>query len=470
MKSYFFIFIVVFQVIPLYAQKPAVFDEIQENVWYLPTEDKQTNLYITHLGKGDTVVSLHGGPGNNFNYLVDAVKDNAQEALFLLYDQRGSIYSPIADSLVDQLSLDVMVDDLETLRKATKQPKLTLFGHSFGTLLAISYYIKYPENVDKIILTATMPPFVTEEKPFTEVVKEIHARTKALRLRPEVDEILKKEGLYDEKELSPQQLSDRFKITGLASFNMIDLEKWRNFKGGRIYYNASVDGAIGASIPSQYDIRSVLKTHPIPVILIQGEEDYIDPGARYWKEVTEHYPSVKINTIEKAGHYPWLDNPEKFAELLKISIHHKRKIMNKNLKVSQSVIIHASPKRVWEVMTEPELIKKFLFGTETLTDWTVGSNVIFQGEYEGHQYKDKGIVLTNNPLKELSYSYWTGFSGLEDKPENYAEIIYTFNSLEENQTEFVWTQRGYANEENRKHSQDSMAVLLEKIKEIAEQK
>lgn len=325
MKSCFFIFIIFFPAVPLYAQKSAVFDGIQENVWYLPTEDEQTNLYITHLGKGDTVVSLHGGPGNNFNYLVDAVKDNAQEALFLLYDQRGSVYSPVADSLVDQLSLGVLVDDLETLRKATKQTKLTLFGHSFGTLLAISYYIKYPENVDKIILTATMPPFVTEEKPFTEIVKEIHTRTKALRLRPEVDEILKKEGLYDEENLSPQQLSDRFKITGLASFNMIGLENWRKFKGGRVYYNASVDGAIGASVPSQYDIRSALKTHPIPIKIIQGEEDYIDPGAGYWKEVVEHYPSVQINSIEKAGHYPWLDKPEEFAELLKISIHQKKK-------------------------------------------------------------------------------------------------------------------------------------------------
>lgn len=142
--------------------------------------------------------------------------------------------------------------------------------------------------------------------------------------------------------------------------------------------------------------------------------------------------------------------------------------MNKNLKVSESIIINATPKRVWQVITEPELIKNFLFGTETLTDWNVGSNIVFQGEYEGHTYKDKGMVLINTPLKELSYSYWTGFSGLEDKPENYAEIIYSLDKLGEKQVEFTWTQHGYASEENRKHSQDSMTGLLRKIKEIAE--
>ena len=298
------------------AQKSTIFDEIQQNVWYLPTADQQARLYLTHLGKGDTIVCLHGGPGNNFNYLVDAIKDNTDDALFLLFDQRGSLYSPVPDSLVSQLTLDKLVDDLETLREATNQQKLTLFAHSFGTLLAISYYIKYPRHVDKLILTATMPPFVSEDKPFAEVVKEIHARTKALRTRPQVEEILKEEGLYDEENLSPKQRSDRYKITGLASFNMIDLRHWRTFKGGGVYYNGSVDGAIGSTIPAQYDIQSALKTHPVPIVIIQGEDDYIDPGASYWAEIAANYPSVRINTVAKAGHYIWLDKPKEFTELL----------------------------------------------------------------------------------------------------------------------------------------------------------
>jgi len=302
------------------AQKSAIFDEIQENVWYLPTADQQARLYLTQLGKGDTVVCLHGGPGNNFNYLIDAIKDNADNALFILFDQRGSLYSPVADSLISQLTLDKLVDDLEALREATNQQKLTLFGHSFGTLLAISYYIKYPANVDKMILTATMPPFINKEKPFAQVLKEIHARTKALRTRPQVDEILKEEGLYDEKNLSPKQQSDRSKITRLASFNMIDLKRWRTFKGGGVYYNGLVDGAIGSSIPAQYDIQSALKTNPIPITIIQGEEDYIDPGASYWTDIVANYPAVRIATVAKSGHYIWLDKPKEFAELLSKSL------------------------------------------------------------------------------------------------------------------------------------------------------
>lgn len=320
-KKHLLIGLLLLTLLSVYGQQADVFDQLQRNVWYLQTEDKTANLYLTHLGKGsDTIVCLHGGPGNNFNYLVDAVKDNAQEAFFLMYDQRGSLYSPVADSLVSRLTLDDLVEDLEAIRKATHQAKLTLFGHSFGSLLAISYYIKYPLHVDKIILTASMPPIISHERPFSTIVKEIHTRTRALRERPEVNEVLRREGLDDETGLSPQQLSDRFKIKGLASFNMVDLRNWRNFKGGRVYYNTKVDGAIANSIPEEYDIRSALEIHQVPITLIQGVEDYIDPAASYWKEIADHYPTVTIIPVEGSGHYIWLDKPKEFTEILKRTI------------------------------------------------------------------------------------------------------------------------------------------------------
>lgn len=67
--------------------------------------------------------------------------------------------------------------------------------------------------------------------------------------------------------------------------------------------------------------------------------------------------------------------------------------MNKNLMVSKSIEINSAAENVWEVLTNPEKIKVYLFGTQTISDWKVGSPIIFQGEYEGHRYKDKGNVL-----------------------------------------------------------------------------
>ena len=79
--------------------------------------------------------------------------------------------------------------------------------------------------------------------------------------------------------------------------------------------------------------------------------------------------------------------------------------MNHNLILSKSIDINAEPSEVWEVLTNPELIKEYLYGTETLTDWKPGSEIIFQGEYEGKNYKDKGVIRENIPGKLLIYSY-----------------------------------------------------------------
>ncbi|HTB31716.1 MAG TPA: SRPBCC domain-containing protein [Bacteroidia bacterium] len=142
--------------------------------------------------------------------------------------------------------------------------------------------------------------------------------------------------------------------------------------------------------------------------------------------------------------------------------------MNHNLQVSESVVINANPAKVWNVLTNPEIIKEYLFGTETVTDWKVGSEIAFQGEYNGHKYRDYGVILENEFHKHLAYSYWSGFSGLEDKPENYSKVIYDLTPTDDTHTTFTWTQKGYPDETRQAHSQSGMKEFLEQIKGIAE--
>ena len=143
-------------------------------------------------------------------------------------------------------------------------------------------------------------------------------------------------------------------------------------------------------------------------------------------------------------------------------------MINKELVVSKSIIISEGYEAVWNVMTQPEKIKVYLFGTETITDWKVGSPIIFQGEYQGHTYKDKGNVLENEYGKLLKYNYWSGFSGVEDKLENYSIITYILNEIDNNQTKLTWRQEGFANVEGQQHSENGLMGMLEQIKKLVE--
>ncbi len=141
--------------------------------------------------------------------------------------------------------------------------------------------------------------------------------------------------------------------------------------------------------------------------------------------------------------------------------------MNKELTVTQSIEINAAKEKVWDALTNPEKIKVYLFGTDTLTNWKAGSEIIFQGEYQGQQYKDKGTIVDIKKDELLQYTYWSGFTGLEDKPENYSLVTYKLVSVS-GKTVLTLTQAGFSNEQAQQHSQTSWANVLQQIKQMTE--
>ncbi|HUR30610.1 MAG TPA: SRPBCC domain-containing protein [Saprospiraceae bacterium] len=141
--------------------------------------------------------------------------------------------------------------------------------------------------------------------------------------------------------------------------------------------------------------------------------------------------------------------------------------MDTSHEVNKSVLINASKAKIWKALTDPNLIKEYLYGTETITDWQVGGDLIFQGEWEGQPYKDKGHILEITPERILSYDYWSGFSGMEDIPENYSIVTYTLQD-EGDGVRLRITQTGFKNEENKNHSETGWPQVLIKIKEISE--
>tara|TARA_Y100000385_G_scaffold288194_1_gene354163 strand:+ start:123 stop:362 length:240 start_codon:yes stop_codon:yes gene_type:complete len=64
--------------------------------------------------------------------------------------------------------------------------------------------------------------------------------------------------------------------------------------------------------------------------------------------------------------------------------------INKSLIASSNVRIYSTSEKLWDVLTNPEKIKIYLFNTNVKTSWIEGSPIIFQGEYQGIEYIDKG--------------------------------------------------------------------------------
>jgi len=96
------------------------------------------------------VIVLHGGPGNDFSYLL-SLKELSDEYFLIFYDQLGSGLSERVDT--DKLNLDNSISDLDALvDRYGNGGKVNIIGHSWGGMLASAYLGKYPQKVNKIVL------------------------------------------------------------------------------------------------------------------------------------------------------------------------------------------------------------------------------------------------------------------------------------------------------------------------------
>jgi uncharacterized protein YndB with AHSA1/START domain len=80
--------------------------------------------------------------------------------------------------------------------------------------------------------------------------------------------------------------------------------------------------------------------------------------------------------------------------------------MNKGFIAKATIIINTPPLRVWDALVNPELIKQYLFGTQVVTDWKLGSPITYKGIWEGKTYEDKGNVQQIEPGKLLVSTFW----------------------------------------------------------------
>lgn len=135
---------------------------------------------------------------------------------------------------------------------------------------------------------------------------------------------------------------------------------------------------------------------------------------------------------------------------------------------TQSIEISASPDKVWKILTEPAWISQYLFGAETVTDWKPGSTIQFKINFENQEFIDKGIVVESNEFSTLKYRYWSGFCGLEDKPDNYSIVSYHIGKIDSKTSKLTWSQIGFVDEDSRSSSENSLATILDQIKTFAE--
>lgn len=106
-------------------------------------------------GQGIPVVLLHGGPGYTGHYLEPLARVLGRDRRVIVYDQLGSGRSDrVTDTAL--LKIDRFVRELDSLRRALRLERIHLYGHSWGSMLALEYLATKPVGITSVTLASPL--------------------------------------------------------------------------------------------------------------------------------------------------------------------------------------------------------------------------------------------------------------------------------------------------------------------------
>jgi uncharacterized protein YndB with AHSA1/START domain len=131
------------------------------------------------------------------------------------------------------------------------------------------------------------------------------------------------------------------------------------------------------------------------------------------------------------------------------------------------VDVAAPRERVWEVLTEPDEIAKWMAGSRVETTWQVGDPITWSGEYDGRAYQDKGEVLAYDEPSRLSVTHYSPMMGQPDVPESYHTLVYELAERESG-CHVSLEQDGCDSEEQAEQFSANWQQMLEALRDAAE--
>lgn len=141
--------------------------------------------------------------------------------------------------------------------------------------------------------------------------------------------------------------------------------------------------------------------------------------------------------------------------------------MTNDFVASATVTIQATPPEVWRALTDPDLIRRYFFGTTVDTTWAEGSPITWTGEWQGTEYRDRGIVLEVREPELLRTTHFSPLSGQADAPENYHEL--TFRLVADGDATVVTLDQDHnPTAEAAEHSRANWSTMLEGLRAVVE--
>ena len=296
--------------------QPKEVTETVEQQVEIPTEQKTIEIngvehFFTIKGnsEGEPFIFSHGGPGLSQNYLLpyfDALAANYQ---LIFYDQRGSGKSAFPKDTTS-INIATFVEDIEAIRKYFGKDKITLVGHSWGSLLALHYGQKYPDNLTQLILISPAP---TTSAYYEKMLSNMQQKRKEEDTKELVRLMMSKE--FEKRD--PETFAKAMKIGDKSNLydqtkvdSLYELHNYNKKTAGNFWLVSN----IMEKNFFNYDITSEINNISCPSIIIIGDMDNVPFASN--QLLSETLKNTKLEVIKETGHYPFFEDPKAFSNAL----------------------------------------------------------------------------------------------------------------------------------------------------------
>src|SRR4029077_9032240 len=263
-------------------------------------------LYAREVGKGPAIIVLHGGPDFDQSYLLPEMDRLSDSYGLIYYDQRGRGKSA-SNVRPEDVTLASDIADLEKVRQSFHLESATLLGHSWGTVIALEYALKYPERVSHLILMnpgpASREDYVQLRKDWPEKRPDAMAQRKAI-----AETAAYKEG-------DPEAVTAYYRIhfkpalTRPEDYEKLIARMRVSFnKEGVLKARAVEDRLMQDTWASQnFDLIPKIKILKIPTLVLTGDHEFI-PAATA-EHIAQAIPDARLVTLKGCGHFTFMECP-----------------------------------------------------------------------------------------------------------------------------------------------------------------
>lgn len=273
---------------------------------------RDTEIYFDVVGAGLVVegvrlqsqpvaLIIHGGPGADHTPDRPTFSPLSPKLQLVYFDHRGQGRS--ARGAKETYTLDNNVEDMEALRQYLGLDTIVVIGTSYGGMVALSYAIRYPQNVSHLIVISTAADcrFLTRAQAI--LAERGTEEQKAIAQR-----------LWDGTFENEEQLREFFRVMlPLYSFTY-DLNSPQPGSSQMILSPDAINVAFGGFLRS-HSVLDQLEQITSPTLVIAGRHDWMC-SPEFSEEIASKIPNADLRIFENSGHLIRVDEPEALRDAI----------------------------------------------------------------------------------------------------------------------------------------------------------